>query len=183
MLTTFLKQKDSERVPKNMDNMLAMVFIHGQADQESRRRISYDLRDTPDFTFSKALHMVKSWYQEIGVPDPFNRHSVGLSNYHSAPTPPMYAPPAMGMAVAARERLPAGSSQPSGSMQEAFNQMMMNFMETMKSDFRQSSHRTPGVNNAAPGAVQVAGSGGKREYGGKAGSSSVVCFNCGEMGH
>ena len=53
----------------------------------------------------------------------------------------------------------------------------------MKSDFRQSSHRTPGVNNAAPGAVQVAGSGGKREYGGKAGSSSVVCFNCREMGH
>ena len=51
----------SERVPANMNDMLAMAFIRGLADQESRWGISYDLRDSPEFTFAKALHMVKAW--------------------------------------------------------------------------------------------------------------------------
>ena len=49
----------SDRVPADMNNMLAMVFVRGLADQETRRRVSYDLRDEPEFTFGKALHMVK----------------------------------------------------------------------------------------------------------------------------
>ena len=93
----------SERVPRDMDSMLAMVFIRGLADQECRRRISYDLRDTPEFTFSKALHMVKSWFQEIGIPDPFNPNSVGFNSYNQAPAVPLYAPPSKSVTVAAKE--------------------------------------------------------------------------------
>ena len=173
----------SKRVPKEMDSMLAIAFIRGLAEQESRRRVSYDLRDIPDYTFSKAVHLVKSWYQEIGVTDPFNANSVGLGNNQAAPAAPMYALPGKGMAVATKERMTSGPGQPSGSIQEAFNQMMVNFMDSMKADFRQSPHRTPGVTNAASGAVQVPGPEEKREISGRTGSSTVVCFNCGGTGH
>ena len=54
--------KLSERVPTDMHDMLAMVFIRRLSDQESRRRISDDLRDTPEFTLTNVLHMVKAWY-------------------------------------------------------------------------------------------------------------------------
>ena len=37
----------SEGVPADMNDMLAMAFIRGLADQEIRRRISYDLWDSP----------------------------------------------------------------------------------------------------------------------------------------
>ena len=41
----------SERVPADMNDMLALAFIRGLAKQESGRLIYYDLRDTPEFTF------------------------------------------------------------------------------------------------------------------------------------
>ena len=55
----------SERVPADMNDMLAMAFIRGLAEQESGRRISYHLRDTPEFMFATALRMVRAWYQDI----------------------------------------------------------------------------------------------------------------------
>ena len=178
----------SERVPEDMDSMLAMLFIRGLADQESRRRLSYDLRDTPEFTFSKALHMVKSWHQEIGVPDPFNPHSVGFNDYREKPAP-VYMPPGTGIATLAREepilaKWDAGKevAQPGSAMQEAFNQMMINFMGTMKSDFRQATHRAPGVVKSATGAVQKEAAGSPRVLV-RSGFGNSVCFNCGGNGH
>ena len=127
-------EKLSERVPTDMNDMLAMAFIRGLHDQESRRRISYDLRDTPEFTFSKAVHMVKSWYQEIEVPDPFNRFGVGFRDSSKVQTP-IYATPAAGI-VATREETTSSSKdedlQPVNPLQNAFNQMMVNFMGNMK---------------------------------------------------
>ena len=184
----FEAERLSERVPKDMDSMLAMVFIRGLADQECRRRISYDLRDTPEFTFTKALHMVKSWHQEIGIPDPFNPHSVGFSSYNQALVTPLYAPPSKNVAVAAKEQTAkdmamAKEGQSASSMQEAFNQMMINFMGTMKSDFQQSPHRTPSVTNTASRVAQMGMMGAKRESGGSSGVNNIVCFNCGGGGH
>ena len=31
----------------------------------------FDLKDSPNFSFQKALTNVKFWFQEIGEPDPF----------------------------------------------------------------------------------------------------------------
>ena len=178
----FEAERLSERVPKDMDNLLAMVFIRGLADQETRRRVSYDLRDTPEVTFSKALHMVKSWYQEIGVPDPFNPHSVGFNGYRNANTTPVYAARTNGIATVNATAGTVGNSSngvPGGMTQETFNQMMLNFMNT-RTDFQQSPHRTPGVTNAASG-VAMGGVAVSRER--KPGGSGAVCFNCGERGH
>ena len=84
----------SERIPADMNDMLAMAFIRGLSDQESRRRIPYALRDSPEFTFTKVLHMVKAWYQEIGVPDPFSRFGTAHYTQQTAPTGSIYAVPA-----------------------------------------------------------------------------------------
>ena len=180
----------SERVPKDMDDMLAMAFIRGLGDQESRRRISYDLRDTPEFSFAKALGMVKAWYREIGVPDPFNRFGVGFNTQRQEQTLPIYAAPAPGV-IAARSETTAvngtinenpSSAQATNPMQEAFNQMMLNFMNGMKTDFRQTPHRTPGVTNAATGGGQGS-NGGQRGAASGAGSTGVICYNCQKAGH
>ena len=41
--------------------------------------------------------------------------------------------------------------QAQNPMQEAFNQMMLNFMGSIKTDFQLTPHRTPGVISAAGG--------------------------------
>lgn len=176
----------SERVPADMDNMLAMVFIRGLADQESPRRISYDLRDDPEFTFKKALRMVKSWYQEIGVPDPFNPNSVGFHSYREILTAPVYAKPASGAAITTAQingsngNIPKEEKTITMPTQEEFNRMMMNFMGTWKPDFHQAPHKTPSVSSASPGGAQpgLAGRTGLRTA-----PENTVCFNCGQAGH
>ena len=85
----------AKRVPADMNESLAMAFIRGLDDLESRRRISYDLRDTPVFTFSKVVHMVKSWYQDVGKPNPFDKFRIGQRETLAAPVAPIYAPPAV----------------------------------------------------------------------------------------
>ena len=93
----------SDRVLGDMDNMLAMVFVRGLADQETRRRVSYDLWDKSEFTFKMALHMVKSWYQEIGAPNPFRLNSVEFNSYSETTAPPVYAKLLSETVQAARE--------------------------------------------------------------------------------
>ena len=178
----------SDRVPNDMNNMLGMVFVRGLADQETHRRISYDLRDKPEFTFKTALDMVKSWYQEIGAPDPFRPDSVGLNSYRETFTPPVYGKHLSGTVQTAREGQEGtggivaveGTGLPS---QEVFNRMMLNFMETMKQDFRISPHRTPCVNSKASGAAidQATTKSGEARSGRS--TANVICFNCGESGH
>ena len=181
----------SDRVPGDMDNMLAMVFVRGLADQETRRRVSYDLRDKPEFTFRTALNMVKSWYQEIGAPDPFRLNSVGFNSYGEESVPPVYAKPLSGTVQTAREGMGGVAKATAGvetglPSQEVFNRMMLNFMETMKQDFRISPHRTPGVINTASGAGMQQGRDvlerGPEARTGRI-SGGVICFNCGGNGH
>ena len=67
-------------------------------------------------------------------------------------------------------------------MREAFNQMMLNLMGSMKTDFQLTPHRTPSVISAAGGgAVGIAGMRG----GVVAGSapSALICYNCQRPGH
>ena len=181
----------SQRVPADMSSMLAMVFVKGLADQETRRRISYDLRDDPEFTFSTVSHMVKSWYQEIGAPDPFRPNSVGFNSYREKQATPVYAKPTTGAVASAQTLGAVNSPTPAVGLptQEQFNQMMLNFMGTMKQDFRSSPHRTPIVINTASGGIvgsqgvsdNARGAFGNEPRAGRA--KSVVCFNCGGSGH
>ena len=178
----------SDRVPMDMDNMLAMVFVRGLADQETRRRVSYNLRDKTEFTFKTALNMVKSWYQEIGAPDPFRPNSVGFNSYSKASAPPVYAKPLSGTVQTAREGKDGKVGGAAGAenglpSQDVFNRMMLNFIETMKQDFRISPHRTPGVINTASGAAtdRVVNRGVESTVGRS--TANVVCFNCGASGH
>ena len=174
----------SERVPADMNDMLAMAFIRGLSDQESRRRISYDLRDTPEFTFTKVLHMVKAWYQEIGVPDPFSRFGTAHSTQQTAPMGPIYAVPASGVVAVHSEASNGGTgtNQAKNPMQEAFNQMMLNFMGGMKTDFQLTPHRTPGVISAAGGGT-VGNTGLQRGGLGGSAPSGLICYNCQKPGH
>lgn len=171
-----------------MDNMLAMVFVRCLADQETRRHVSYDLRDKTEFTFKTALNMVKSWYQEIGAPDPFRPNSVGFDSYSEIPAPPVYAKPLSGTVQTAREKKDGangnGASTETGlPSQEVFKRMMLNFMETMKQDFRLSPYRTPGVIDTASGAgVDRATSRNGETRGGRS-TANVTCFNCGVSRH
>ena len=184
----------SERVPDDMNSMLAMVFIRGLADQETRRKMSYDLRDESEVTFAKALRMVKSWHQEIGAPDPFNPNSVGFNSYRANSSALLYAKPSSGaVAMAQGERTgsaeaSSGEKSPNGfPNQETFNQMMLNFMQTMKQDFRISPHRTPGVINTATGgggfvSRQTATPRNVESRAGRV-NGGIICFNCGGEGH
>ena len=181
----------SDRVPADMNNMLAMVFVRGLADQETRCRVSYALRDEPEFTFGKALHMVKSWYQEIGAPDSFRPNSIGFNSFKAPAMPPVYVRPGSGAVRTTHEEKIAGTGTASPTdkapagfpSQDMFNQMMLNFMESMKQDFRISPHRSPGVISTASGAggSQNGGRNGETRMGRNAGN--VVCFICGGNGH
>jgi len=64
-------EKLSRNIPKDMDSLFAITFIKGMRDQERRQRVTFDLKDTPNFSFFKALTVVKFSFQEIGKPDPF----------------------------------------------------------------------------------------------------------------
>ena len=65
-------EKLSRLVPKEMDSLLAISFIKGMRDESRRERVSFVLKDSPNFTFSRALAVVKAAYRIIGEPDPFN---------------------------------------------------------------------------------------------------------------
>ena len=178
----------SDRVPNNMNDMLGMVFASRQGDQETPCRISYDLRDKPEFTFKTALDMVKSWYQEKGALDPFRPGSVGFNSYRETFAPPVYVKPLSWTVQTAGEGQEGtggivaveGTAIPS---QEAFNRLRLNFMETMKQDFRISPHRTPGVISKASGAAINWATTKSGEARSRRSTANVICYNCGGNGH
>jgi len=65
-------EKLSRPVPKEMDSRLGISFIKGMRDEGRRERVSFDLKDSPNFTFTRALTVVKAAYRIIGEADPFN---------------------------------------------------------------------------------------------------------------
>ena len=131
-----------------------MVFVKGLADQETRRRISFELHEHSRFTFAKAARMVKSWYPEIGAPDPCRPNRVGFNACRDVQNIPVYAKPGAAMVMSAQTVNPTAvtTSHAVGlPTQEQFNQMMPNFMRPIKEDFQSSPHKTPGVINTASG--------------------------------
>jgi len=65
-------EKLSRKIPPDMHSLFAISFIKGMKDQEGRQRVTFDLQDSPNFSFVKALTVVKFSFQEIGEPDPFH---------------------------------------------------------------------------------------------------------------
>ena len=189
-ISEYVREAESllDRVTNNMNIMLGIVYVRSLGVQETRRRISYDLRDRPEFTFKTALVMVKSWFQEIGAPDPFRPDSVEFNSYRETFAPPVYAKPLLGTVQTAREGPEGtggivageGTGLPS---QKVFNRMILKFMETMKQDFEISPHRTPGVISKASGAAIDRVTTKSRKERSKKSTANVICFNCGESGH
>lgn len=64
-------EKLSRRIPKDLDSRFAIAFIKHMRHQERRQRVTFDLKNTPNFSFFKALTVVKFSFQEIGEPDSF----------------------------------------------------------------------------------------------------------------
>ena len=48
-------------------------------DEGHRERVSFDLKDSPNFTFARALTVVKAAYRMIGEPDPLNPKNRSLN--------------------------------------------------------------------------------------------------------
>jgi len=72
-------EKLSRRVPKEMDSLLGISFIKGMRDDGRRERVSFDLKDSPNFSFPRALTVVKAAYRMIGEADPFNPKNRSLN--------------------------------------------------------------------------------------------------------
>jgi len=72
-------EKLSRRVPKEMDSLLGISFIKGMRDEGGRERVSFDLKDSANFTFTRALTVVKAASQIIGEADPFNPKNSSLN--------------------------------------------------------------------------------------------------------
>jgi len=64
-------EKLSRKIPREMDLLFAITFIKGMKDQERRQRVTFDLKDSPNFSFVKALEVVKFSFEEIGDPITF----------------------------------------------------------------------------------------------------------------
>jgi len=150
-----------------MDSLFAITFIKGMRDQERRQRVTFDLKDTLNFSLLKTLAVVKFSFQEIGDPDPFrplpkSREVEQMANalYSTPPVPQVNA--------IGRADLPASFSAnlpPSVPLtQEQFNAFMTAY-ETSIGRFNRST--------SASSPFQV----------NRKNNPRVTCFNCGVRGH
>ena len=157
-------EKLSRKIPKEMDSLFAIAFIKGMKDQKRHQRITFDLKDSPNFSFIKALEIVKFSFQEIGEPDPFRPTQKSHAHESSAPT--LYSSLAPTVNAVAKTDVLLAADSKSGPLasftQEQFNQYMANYEATVR--------RT------------------SRSFGGQQGAlrrpnMRVTCFNCGLRGH
>lgn len=75
-------EKLSRKIPKDMDSLFAIAFIKGMRDKERRQRVTFDLKDTTNFSFAKALTVVKFSFPEIEELDPFRPNQKGREPEH-----------------------------------------------------------------------------------------------------
>lgn len=151
-----------------MDSLFAIAFIKGMLDQERRQRVTFDLKDSPNFSFVKALSVVKFSFQEIGEPDPFRPNQKGREAEpltSSLYTTPVYPPvntvgkaSLIPLAVANTPVLPPLT-------QDQFN-AFMNAYETSVGRIPRNQHSGQGSFNSA-----------------RRSNPRVTCFNCGIRGH
>jgi len=122
-------EKLSRKIPRDMNSLLAIAFIKGMKDQERRQRVTFDLTDSPNFSFVKALTVVKFALQEIGEPGPFRvrpHQKVPESNH---PSPLLYTTPSLSQVNAvSKTEFPASPMVNSLTSplitQEQFNSLM-----------------------------------------------------------
>ena len=161
-------EKLSRKIPKDMDSLFAIAFIKGMRDKERRQRVTSDLKDTPNFSFAKALTLVKFSFQEIGKPDPFRPNQKGREPEHLLPslysTPPV---PQVNVVAVTDLSCPAPENSVASPImtQEQFNAFMSSYESTMRRGPRYLYH--------SPSASQPS-----RRI-----TPRVTCFNCGTRGH
>ena len=161
-------EKLSRKIPKDMDSLFAIAFIKGMRDQERRQRVTFDLKDTPNFSFSKALTVVKFSFQEIGEPDPFRPNQRGRDLEHLSTS--LYSAPIVpqvnAVAVTDIPSTAGGNGVSSPIMtQEQFNAFMSTYEATMRRGQRYPYN-------------QMSSSANPRRI-----NPRVTCFNCGIKGH
>ena len=161
-------EKLSRKIPRDMDSLFAIAFIKGMQDQERRQRVTFDWKDSPNFSFVKALSVVKFSFQEIGEPDPFRPHQKARDQ--EPPSSSLYAapvyPPVNTVGKANfRPLAPANCSVLPSLTQEQFN--------TFMNAYEASIGRLP-----------------RNQYSGQGSFSStrrsnprITCFNCRIRGH
>ena len=158
----------SRKIPREMDSLFAIAFVKGMRDQERKQRVTFDLKDSPNFSFLKALTVVKFSFQEIGEPDPFRPNQASQDN-SQAPAPLYTAPtmPLVNMVSKTEIAHPSAGNlaMPLGLTQEQFNAFMSSYEAMMGRGSRLpfSSAGNP-ANNRRP-------------------NPRVTCFNCGNRGH
>jgi len=166
-------EKLSRKIPRDMDSLFAIAFIKGMQDQERRQRVTFDLKDSPNLSFVKALSVVKFSFQEIGEPDPFRPHQkawesepISTSLYNS----PVY-PRVNAVGKASITQAPAENSSAMMPLtQEQFN-MFINAYEA--SIGRPSRNQYSGQGGLNQGAFNSH----------RRNNNRVTCFNCGIRGH
>ncbi|KAG0130026.1 hypothetical protein HOY82DRAFT_610018 [Tuber indicum] len=162
-------EKLSRKIPKDMDSLFAIAFIKGMKDQERRQRVTFDLKGSPNFSFLKALEVVKFAFQEIGEPDPFkpNQKSyepeLQATNLYSAPS----LPPVRSVVKA---EVPHTHTSGTIGLSATMTQDQFN---TYMSPYEASLGRRPQSPYGQPG-------GGTNL---RRGNPRVTCFNCGIRGH
>ena len=160
-------EKFSPKIPREMDLVLTIVFIEGMRDQERRQSVTFDLKDTPNFAFLKALAVVKIAFPEIGEPDSF-RPLLRTREVEQMVNALYTTPPVAEVNAIGRVDLPAcfsAKQAPSVPLtHEQFNAFMTAY-ETSIGQFNQST--------SASSPFQV----------NRRNNSRVPSFNCGVHGH
>jgi len=163
-------EKLSRKIPKDMDSLFAIAFIKGMRDQERPKRVTFDLKDSPNFSFFKALTIVKFSFQEIGEPDPF-RPSQKVKEPEQA-SMSLYSSPMMSKvnSIAVTDIPNSALANSISSLiitQEQFNPFMSSYEATMRKGTRYpQDHSRPQASMAS------------RRI-----NPRVTCFNCGTRGH
>ena len=67
-------------ISKEIDLVLDISFIKNMRDEGYRKRVSFNLKNSPNFTFTRVLTVVKAAYWMIGEVDPFNPKSRFLND-------------------------------------------------------------------------------------------------------
>ncbi|RPA91888.1 hypothetical protein L873DRAFT_1866032 [Choiromyces venosus 120613-1] len=140
-----------------MNLLFVIAFIKGMKDQDKWQRVTFDLKNDPNFPFSKALTVVKFAFQEIGEPDPFHPQP---DKMESEVVPLYFLHNVAQVDALTKSEVPVPLIQTTLT-QEQFNTLMVGYEASMSRGSRVGSgdplnHHT---------------------------NLHITCFNCGQRGH
>ena len=150
-----------------MDSLFAIAFVKGMRDQERKQRVTFDLKDSLNFSFLKALTVVRFSFQEIGEPDLFrpslNPRESSMAQISLHRSPAISQVNTVGRAGVARMVLETNEPNPVLT-QEQFNAFMSSYEASIGRVPCQAFHPGNAIGNCR-------------------GNLRVTCFNCGICGH